>query len=137
VLRPKNNYFLLLQKSSIARSIDRSIDRHIKESFFQFFNFSIFFCKNFRCFLRSKTSPTSNVERLFSKKKKNLFDKNSSLNHGDASWEEKGRAFFGRRQIRRREKERKKERKKERRGERGAFGSFFFSRRGRSKRERV
>tara|TARA_B100000405_G_scaffold36414_1_gene24626 strand:+ start:282 stop:515 length:234 start_codon:yes stop_codon:yes gene_type:complete len=69
------------------------------------------------------------------KKKKNLFDKNSSLNHGDASWEEKGRAFFGRRQIRRREKERKKERKKEE--EREALSGLFFSRRGRSKRERV
>ena len=62
------------------------------------------------------------IER-FSKKKKN-FDKNSSLNHGDASWEEKGRAFFGRRQIRRREKERKKERKKEE--EREALSGLFF-----------
>ena len=63
---------------------------------------------------------------IFKKKKKNLFDKNSSLNHEDASWEEKGRAFFGRRQIRRREtKETEREREKEEERER-RFRVFFF-----------
>ena len=123
MLRPKNNYFLLLQKSSIARSIDRSIDRHIKESFFQFFNF--FFAKIFDVFfVRSKTSPTS--KDYFQKKKKDFFDKNSSLNHGDGFLGGKRKSFLWT-TTDSTERERKKERKKERRGERGAFGSFFFA----------
>ena len=61
---------------------------------------------------------------IFKKKKKISLTKTHHSTTGTGSWEEKGRAFFGRRQIRRREKERKKERKKEE--EREALSGLFF-----------
>ena len=57
----------------------------------------------------------------FQKKKKNLFDKNSSLNHGDGFLGGKRKSFLWTTTD-----STERERKKERRGERGAFGSFFF-----------
>ena len=81
--------------------------------------------------------PTSsNVERLFSKKK-SFNDKNSSLNHGDASGGKKEELSLDDDRFDEREKEKRERERERKKGERGAFGSFFFRDAGGQKRERV
>jgi len=69
---------------------------------------------------------TIHIER-FLKKKKGRKRTTQTFNHEDASWEEKGRAFFGRRR-RLSDDDRDGEREEEWGEERSAFGSFFATR---------